>query len=93
MSYVTRSSSKHKLAQAALREKSQALKSSEENTGSDMSESLLGNLLQVSHKSHVDFGTSPGSGSDMSVIHATEAEKKTFRKRKRGARIAVAAKG
>ena len=93
VSYVTRSSSKCKLAQAALREEGQTPKSPEENTGSDTSESLPGNSLQVSHKSHVDSGTSPGLGSDVPVIHAPEAEKKASRKRKRGVRDSGAAKG
>ena len=92
VSYVTHLSSKRKLAQAALREEGQTPKSREENTGSDTSESLPGNLLQVSHKSHVDSGTSPGLGSDVPVIHAPKAEKKASRKRKRGARGAGAAK-
>ena len=93
VSYVTRSSSKCKLAQAVLREEGQTPESPEENTGSDTSESLPGNSLQVSHKSHVDSGTSPGSESDVPVIHALEAKKRASHKRKRGARGADAAKG
>ena len=93
VSYVTRSSSKRKSAQAALKEEGQTPKSLEENTGSDTLESLPGNLLKVSHKTHVDFGTSLGVGSNVPVIHAPEAEKRASHKRKRSACNASAAKG
>ena len=93
VSCVTRLSSKCKLAQATLRDKGQTPKSPEENTGSDTSESLPGNLLKVSHKTHVDSGISPGLRSDVPIIHTPEAEKKTSRKRKQGVCNASAAKG
>ena len=93
MSYVTCLSSKRKLAQAALREKSQTPKSPEEKTGSDTSKSLPGNLLKVSHKFYVNSSTSPSLEGDVPVIHTLETEKKTSCKRKQGARNAGAAKG